>query len=223
MKRLFVLFVAVLVLLSCERPPELENIPRISFEDVEFKEGSRFDTLVVSVYFEDGNGDIGLRGSGPDTEPPYHLFEYVTDDFGEKVELGSRPGLPPYNKLDYVVEEDENGVNDTIFIEFNEDYFNFFVDLYTIEDGVPVFFDFRKPPFEVIGFYGRIPYLKEGETDDDRPLEGTIRYRMQSAAWLNTFSLDSLQLNVYIKDRALNKSNVVESPVFTLLGIMEDN
>lgn len=64
------------------------------------------------------------------------------------------------------------------------------------------------------GYRGIFPRLRE----DDRkgPIEGTIQYRMGS---LNFFNQDSTiaKVKVYIQDRSLNRSNVVESPPFEVI------
>jgi len=52
--------VVLLVFASCERPPELSSTPRIEYLSVEFKvvENGQ-DSLIVTVSFEDGDGDLG--------------------------------------------------------------------------------------------------------------------------------------------------------------------
>ena len=54
-----------------------------------------------------------------------------------------------------------------------------------------------------------------------RPLEGSLRYGMTSSGWLFLFR-DTLKIEVMIQDRALNKSNVVSTPDFTLDMISVD-
>jgi hypothetical protein len=44
-------------------------------------------------------------------------------------------------------------------------------------------------------------------------------YAMVGSGFLNTFSVSTLKLEVQIKDRELNKSNIITTPEFTLNGI----
>ncbi|MBX7126270.1 MAG: hypothetical protein K1X47_11310 [Cyclobacteriaceae bacterium] len=84
-------------------------------------------------------------------------------------------------------------------------------------------------PFDVTGifkypncladlFSGRFPILAK-DLSQKSPLEGTIHYKMQSAAFTLFFSIKVLKIRVYIYDRAFHKSNVIETPEFTLQSI----
>jgi hypothetical protein len=66
-----------------------------------------------------------------------------------------------------------------------------------------------------IDFNGRFPVL----TNQEGPLEGTIRYAMPNSSFLALFSVKTLRLKVSIRDRALNLSEEVTTPQFTLDGI----
>ena len=84
-------------------------------------------------------------------------------------------------------------------------------------------FDWRDPPYYQT-FDGRFPLLNTKIEDYQlvpRPLEGVLRYGMTSSGWLFLFR-DTLKLEIMIQDRALNKSNVVESGDFTLEMIRVD-
>jgi hypothetical protein len=53
----------VLALGSCFDPPELPNVPQIEFVDINFIEGNatnRTDSLIVTLRFQDGDGDLGI-------------------------------------------------------------------------------------------------------------------------------------------------------------------
>lgn len=62
---------------ACFNPPEFPITPEIDFEGIYFREaravGER-DSLVLTISFRDGNGDLGL--SSTDIEPPYHDLDY---------------------------------------------------------------------------------------------------------------------------------------------------
>ncbi len=64
------------------------------------------------------------------------------------------------------------------------------------------------------GYDGIFPRLREG--DQKGPIEGTILYKLGS---VNFFGEDSsiAKVKVYIQDRALRKSNVVETPPFPVI------
>lgn len=64
-------------------------------------------------------------------------------------------------------------------------------------------------------FNGRFPVLG----NEKRPLEGTIRYAMANSSFLTLFNVKTLRLRIKIKDRALNISNEVITPSFTLTSI----
>ena len=65
---------------------------------------------------------------------------------------------------------------------------------------------------------GRFPIMTKDLTQKT-PLEGTIRYAMKSTGFLILFSIKTLKLRITIQDRALHKSNTVETGDFTLQGI----
>lgn len=61
-------------------------------------------------------------------------------------------------------------------------------------------------------FDGRFPYF----SDTENSVDGSLRYSMYSLGFRTIFSISTLKLRVSIKDRALNVSNVIETPEFTL-------
>lgn len=67
-KGLAVLFIT-LSLGSCFDPPEFPVVPQIDYEDVVFKEGNatnRTDSLIVTIKFKDGDGDLGIDAAAPE-------------------------------------------------------------------------------------------------------------------------------------------------------------
>jgi hypothetical protein len=211
-----IFFIFILIIGACSRPPELPVVPTIEFEYVEFKEVDGPDSLIVSIKFEDGDGDMGLT-SGDITEP-YQPYDVVLDQNGDTIRIGSRPGLPEYNPIDYIILRDGDGeAIDTILVEINPNHYNYFVRFFPKKNGQYTEFDWRDAPYYQT-FDGRFPLLNRDVDDGrlkERPLEGSLRYGMTSSGWLFLFR-DSLKISVQIQDRALNKSNIVESPDFTL-------
>ena len=218
MKRTF-LYIGVFSLLMlsfCTRPPELPVIPSIDFEFVQFKEVEGPDSLIVAIFFQDGDGDLGLTSF--DIYEPYQPYNVMTDQNGDTIFYGDLPDMPEYNPLDYVIIRDEDGnAKDTVWVELNPDHYNIFIRFFEKKNGEYTEFDWRDPPYYQT-FDGRFPLLNTKIIDNRlviRPLEGSLRYGMTSSGWLFLFR-DTLRLEIQIQDRSLNKSNVVSSPDFTL-------
>jgi hypothetical protein len=208
-----VVFIA-LQLVSCHKPPELPIIPAIEFESVEFVKSDGPDSLIVSIHFTDGDGDLGLTSD--DIYPPYEAYDVVLDENNDTIRYGSKPELPEYNPIDYVILRDEKGApTDTILVKINENHYNFFVRFFPKKDGTYTEFDWRDKPYYQT-FDGRFPLLNN--SDKSRPLEGSLRYGMVSSGWLFLFR-DTLKIEIQIQDRALNKSNIAASKDFTLEGV----
>jgi hypothetical protein len=212
---------------GCYQEPEFPVVPEIDFESVFFKQGDTgFDTLIVRVRFQDGDGDLGLGGEEGD--PPYHPFDTQPKPNGDPCLFSDRfdtincPGLPlEYDCLSYEPPPFRFGqdlINDTVYREINENYNNFIIDLMTKKNGQFEVYDFREkcqPPLS-----GRFPRLRD-DFNTEGPLEGVIEYKAPSSAYLALFRNDTLKLRIRIKDRALHDSNVEESCEFTLNDLLE--
>ena len=218
MKRILVYtgFISFFALSFCTRPPELPVVPSINFEYIQFKEVEGPDSLILSVFFQDGDGDLGLTSF--DIYEPYQPYDVILDQNGDTIYYGDSPDMPPYNPIDYIVTRDDDGnPQDTVWVELNPDHYNIFVRFYEKKNGEYEEFDWRQPPYFQT-FDGRFPLLNTKIEDQRlviRPLEGSLRYGMTSSGWLFLFR-DTLKIEVMIQDRALNKSNVVSTPDFTL-------
>lgn len=211
------LLLVSLVIVSCEKPPELPNTPSITFESVRFSTGQNgFDSLIVAIGFQDGNGDLGLMGS--ENDPPYQPLNFPKNGQDEFILFGDPEAPSEFHVCDFVTNFDVTGdeVPDTVFIEINQNSFNIEIDFFLKRDGVYSEFDWRREfgQFSCITFDGRYPPLNSEEFD--RPLAGSLSYSMISSGFLPLFGNDTLQLRIQIKDRALNTSNTVESPDFVV-------
>lgn len=74
------LFLAVLTLIGCHRPPEFPEIPQIGFERLHLSDTS---TLILNFNVTDGDGDIGLdpESNYPnDSFEPYHAFGIIVEN-----------------------------------------------------------------------------------------------------------------------------------------------
>ncbi len=144
----------------------------------------------------------------------------VKDENGDSVKYGSQPGLPQYNPVDYIINRDGDGNPiDTVLVKINPNHYNYFVHFFQKYKGKYTEFDWRQAPYYQT-FDGRFPLLNTNESP--RPLEGILRYAMVSSGWLIVFR-DTMKISVQIQDRMLHKSNVVESPDFTLEGVKVSN
>jgi len=255
---------------ACFTPPEYPNEPQIEFESIQYKEvgtgmDSNPDSLILTLSFKDGDGDLGLSADELDcasddvcyNNKRYTLFRAENGDLGllstgqtcsgttvcyanrfhilkreanvakyitykdrrTNPDYASLPAFSkPYNCINWNVIREENVVVDTVYFELNPDYSNIEVD-FLVKNASGGFdeFDWMKEfnyPNCGISFDGRFPILFKDRTGS--PLEGTIRYGLGSVGFKILFSTKTLKLRVQIKDRALNKSNVIETNEFTL-------
>lgn len=244
-----------LFLASCFDPPEYAPSPSIEYESVSFIDvanPSDPDSLILTIRFKDGDGDLGLDANDPsDTLYPYQnrtFFDTVkssnagyyypfndgtfityetkrTSPYGWKQKHLAYDTLPafsnPYNCVNWQVLAMNNEV-DTFYFELNPDHHNIFVEfLVKNSDGTFTEFDWTEEfayPQCGITFDGRFPVLSK-DLSQKSALDGKIRYGMPSTGFMILFSIKTLKLRITIQDRTLNKSNVVETPEFTLQQI----
>lgn len=215
---------------ACERPPELPTNPTITFNSIRYGQGeNQRDTLILMIDFEDGDGDLGIARD--DDDPKFQEFFFVTQsgdliaEFDEaRVIFFGEPGQPPFNNKDWFVGQfREEPPVDTVRVEFNPNHHNIFVEFYyradTNGDGDDTDDEdyIKIDMVEIFGlnFYGR--FFPLNTSDVDRPLRGTLTYNMEAFFKLNPIFRDqTLKVDVQIQDRALNKSNIVESNDFRL-------
>ena len=117
---------------------------------------------------------------------------------------------------------DGDTLRDTVRIERNENFNNFFVDFF-VKTGNG-FEELLLIDLLGTNFDGRFMILNPDGVDSDRPLEGTLRYTMRSFGFLINPILrnETLKLKLQIQDRRLNRSNIVETPEFKLVEIARD-
>jgi len=229
------------VFYSCVSDPEFSSTPAISLADFSFFEGTSSvpDTLSVTITFEDNEGDLGL---GTDEQaPPYNLQNYFNNKTGQRVTgsilledlmtLSDRQlidSLPPYEDpftctrwttTPNLFINDTTRLQDTVYFQFNQRHYNFFVEFNVLENGEFRKFDFRQEFDCSSTFDGRFPLISD---NSDSPKEGTITYKMQSQFLLAFFENETLNLRMRIVDRAGNYSNWVTTGEFTLRGIQRN-
>jgi hypothetical protein len=97
----------------------------------------------------------------------------------------------------------------------NPNFFNFFITI-LVQQTDGSFEPYQFPVgFESISLNGRFLRLKDEERP--APLEGEINYTKDLAfADLPNLSNQTVKLSIFIQDRALNRSNTVESDTFVI-------
>ena len=154
-----------LCLSSCYKEPNFEMTPAIEFEaitkDIRLDQftGAKKDSIIVSIKFKDGDGDLGLNSEERGTDAKQPNYNYV---------------VKSYRKI--------KGT----FTAFNT-------------------------PETLSGFYPRL------KTDDKNgPIEGILRYRIEIETAFWPVKKDTVKFEVYIKDRAGNQSNTIETTPIVL-------
>jgi len=237
--------VIALFLASCFDPPVYSNTPVIEYDNITFVDvssPSNADSLILSIKFKDGDGDMGLDPNNPfDTIYPYNSRDFF-DTLGTryhfypgfqdflityktkrtKSEFAFLPAfVKPYNCVNWEILTSGDKV-DTFYYERNPNFYNIFVDfLVKNNDGTWTEFDWTEEfayPQCGITFDGRFPILSK-DLGHAAALDGKIRYAMGSVGFTILFSIKTLKLRINIQDRTLHGSNVIETPEFTLQQI----
>lgn len=262
MKIVFVRFSIILIIVtlfaSCDTSPDLPSTPSIEFVKVEYWDMGlqSFDSLNITIGFEDGDGDLGLTSN--DIFPPYNSTYFYLDNDDSLITLAHREkGVPfdtlppftdPYYCTNYAVNPRvadqavifSNGdigifnpvlrdsvLQDTVYFQSNPDHFNIFVD-FMIEQSNG---EFERFPWESWlglpdcggGFNARFTPRDLGINENgEEAIKGLLTYRMISLAFPFVLRNERFKLRISIQDRALNRSNVVESPVLTLEDIRQN-
>lgn len=216
---------------GCYTPPEFSTIPQIKYNDIVFKDLDNLpDSLIVIVDFQDGDGDLGL--STNETQQPYNPVWYWPKDESSLLTYSDRFSAPwdtlppyefPYTCQNYILNSDIlDGLyaDDTLYYQKNPDHWNITIKYFVKKNGIYTEFDWETafPPQCSDSYDGRFPLLSDLTNS---PLEGKLRYGMTSTGFQFLFRNDTLKLEIQIKDRALNRSNVIETPDFTLKAITE--
>jgi len=108
-------------------------------------------------------------------------------------------------------------IEDIYYIQRNPNHNNIFVDFFIEQGGQFVPFDFSNllPGSCNLGYDARFPSLSES-INEEQTLQGELRYGMLATSWRGILRNNNIKLRVFIKDRARNDSNQVESNAFTL-------
>ncbi len=163
----------------------------------------------------------------PTIDTTYITYKtFRTDRYGWKPKL-SFDTLPsftkPYNCVNWDILS-KDGVVDTFYFELNPYQYNIKVQFF-VQQSNGDFKEFNWTeefayPQCGITLDGRFPILSK-DLSRSAALDGRIRYSMPSLGFNFLFSIKTLKLRVTVFDRALNESNAVETPPFTLQQIKE--
>ena len=216
----------IMGLSACYDEPEYPDAPTITnIDDIYFVDvPSGFDTLVVRVYFQDGDGDLGLTAREGEFFDPYRL---IRDSNGDPIKYDpANPDLPPFNCNEYVFPAGNNPlviegdtIVDTVRAELNPLVRNFELAIFTREEnGEYQEVDFGDPSICRAPLGGRFPPLKD-DFSNTKPLEGIIQFSAPSLVYRPLFRNDSLKIGVLIRDRAGHESNLAISEPFVLNDI----
>lgn len=222
---------AIFAFFSCERAPEFSDVPKISYESVQFGFNPvGQDSLIISVNFEDGNGDLGISSN---EGPPFHEATYFSADPPHNpiydiegisseslLRIGDLDTLPEYSCLNYRILGrivDETAVTDTVYIQPNPRSKNFLVEFFIQQDdgSFKEFNFFEETCIPASGRFARL-----NTEDHDRPLQGTLSYFFRGQNLRQYFENNKIKMKIQITDKAGNYSNIIESDVFTLDEIL---
>ncbi len=208
----------ILSLASCQERPTFPETPTIGLNEYYFKliQNLSLDSLVIKLQFEDGDGNLGLYSD--ETDPPYHLMDVQIDPVtGDTLRFGDPNTPEDYNCVDYEIIRKESSAGDslvvtadTIYVIRNPDHFNFFLT-FLIENDDGSYREFN-PALErncAPPYHGRFFILNTA--GDIRPLTGELQYSLVSGFRLLFRNEKSIKLRIQIQDRALNKSNIIET------------
>src|SRR5436189_1142907 len=107
---------------ACADPPQYSNTPEIIFDNIIFRDvadPSAVDSLIISVRFKDGDGDLGLDAT--ETGSPYHDKTYYRFANGVYVTYKTKrtvagfdtlpPFVHPYNCINWEIKTLNNVVD----------------------------------------------------------------------------------------------------------------
>lgn len=209
------------VIFSCSDRPTFPLEPSIELNEYYFREiqDISLDSLIIKIQFEDGDGDLGLESF--ETDEPYHLLTVQTYPNGDTIRYGEAAAPDDYNCVEFEIIRKESSVNDslvvtadTIYVERNENHFNFFLT-FLIKESNGEFREFD-PALErncAPPYHGR--YFILNTARDIRPLTGELQYTLLSGFRL-LFRNETIKLRISIKDRQLNESNIIETDEFNI-------
>ncbi|HEX8545871.1 MAG TPA: hypothetical protein VF691_02855 [Cytophagaceae bacterium] len=219
-----VLLLSFIIFTACKKSPGYPDTPSIEFKDIKKIYGSRQTlNLSIDVSFKDGNGDLGL--STNETTAPYQEFNY-------EMANGARVIIDNADNYDCKDILKPNGETNFFKIKRNLNHYNYFIEYFGKAKGSNNFiplsyekascekFDPVSNPNSFKSPNGRFPILHPDNYTGD--LEGILNYTTildeelrvyftRTLYGTRKYEPYALKLKIYIQDRALNKSNIIET------------
>ena len=246
MKKIF-LYLLPLLIISCNEDNSVSEQPVISFENIIFKKSENNftqDSLILTINFIDGNGDLGL--SNEENGYPYHQYNAIIDENFNWVTIGSNEVTPPlyiyepngaltlfsdidnrspFNCNEYIIDTlNSSNLLDTFLIQKNINNKNIYIEFFKKNGNDFELIDWTRVFDQEYGcgidFNSRFPPLNIGNAN--QALQGKLRYGMVSYGFENVLENNIFKLKIFIKDRALNTSNIIESTEVTLQEILSN-
>lgn len=216
--------------------------PYIEFRNVAYQEGEYPDSIIFDIYIRDGDFDIGAQGSYRD-----NYYTYFFKSNGSKYSKPIKPSdlsqlitykdkrlkiidtLPefkkPFNCTNWRTVFNENGIRiDTVYFQENLNYYNLFVDYYTLENNGQwqkfKFEEYYSYPncytnnYQVIASIQTIASSSSLDNYYQRytPIsssEAILRQYLVSPGYKFIFAGKKVKLKIRIQDRAFHKSNEI--------------
>ncbi|TRX62121.1 hypothetical protein FNH22_02025 [Fulvivirga sp. M361] len=204
------------------------------------------DSLLLLIDFEDGNGDLGIdtdEQAPPFNQKNYfsnktgRIFDFQNETLDDLLILADTAvidTLPSYTNSSFPclfwdenpqIEVNGQALDTIVYFQPNERHNNiiikFFVDFNNdgeIDEATEEF-DWRtiNPGVCNTDYSGRFRVLDPEALDRPAPLEGTITRRMvQLVPFTNYLGDGLIKLKVTMFDREGNRSNTIDTPLFTL-------
>lgn len=111
-------------------------------------------------------------------------------------------------------------ITDLLYYRNNPNAYNIEVRFWQFVNGSYVEYDWYKFN-DCQNFFGQFE-TSASSNYPKRPIEGTLQYTMANSSFQATFGSRKIRVSVRIRDRALNVSNTVQSPIFELSEIRVD-
>jgi hypothetical protein len=194
---------------GCKRTPTYPDTPAIEFSRLErylvsnsfFASNVLIDSIIVTVNFKDGNGDLGMALNGP----PYNTFD-IQYDSGKVIKYN---GTPSYSCENYDIGiYDSDSLLDTVLIIRNPHYYNYFIEL-LVKQSNGTYLPYTSYP-NCGTLNGR--FIPLAPPNYKGPIEGTLSFTLSNTNVLKyQLPNETIRFRVYIEDQGLNKSNTVET------------
>ena len=239
---LMVLVIFAVGLNSCFDAPTYPDSPEIEFKSVQFVAADT--AILLKVSFKDGDGDLGLSPEGDNTDQYAARYYFMVGErklyyTNDPSALATAPNIvryktkrtnhnydtlpayvDPYTCTNWQIITKTEGVIekvvDTIYFQNNLNNKNIFIDfLVKQSNGTFQKYNFFQSKDFCLNYDSRFPVLSKDLTKKS-PLEGDLEYAIPALGLQFAFSGKTLKLKVRIQDRALHKSNTIETPEFQL-------